>query len=213
MTLRRTPFKPRTKPMDTTGVLRVASASKTKLAKCKVCKANPIARQGAKVCGVECSIIHVASMKAKADRIKAKAVLAVDKDRKAALKKPSEYANDAQNPVNQYVKWRDWGKPCASCGRPHIFGVTRNASHLKARGSNSFLRFHLWNIHMSCIQCNKDKGGNVAEYIPRLAERIGQEKVDFLLSAPRSREYSIEYLLRLKRIFTKKAKRMMARIG
>ncbi len=184
---------------------KVANEPKSK--KCKICRSAFIPRSSwAKVCSPTCGLELA---KRDRERLERKDIA----KRKAAIKKPSEHADNAQDWVNRYVKWRDWGKPCVSCGRPHIFGVTRNASHLKARGSNSFLRFHLWNIHMSCIQCNKDKGGNVAEYIPRLAERIGQDKVDFLLSAPRSREYSIEYCLRLKAIFTKKAKRMMGRIS
>lgn len=178
---------------------------KPNMRKCKICRTQfPPRSMTHKACTPECAAELVKSDR---ERLERKDIA----KRKAALKKPSEYASNAQDAVNKYVKWRDWGKPCVSCGKPHNFDVTRNASHLKARGSNSFLRFHLWNINMSCVQCNKDKAGNVAEYIPRLAKRIGQDKVDFLLNAPRSREYSIEYYLRINRIFTKKAKRMESR--
>ncbi len=153
---------------------------------------------------------------ARLDKIKASQARKERKElaqRRIALKSVSDYAKEAQTKVNEYVKWRDWGKDCVSCGRPHKFDVARDASHLKSRGANSFLRFNLWNLHMACVQCNMNKSGNIAEYYPRLIERIGQKKVDYLNSAPRSREYSIEYLLRLKDIFTLKAKRMKARMG
>jgi hypothetical protein len=53
--------------------------------------------------------------------------------------------------------------------------------------------------------------GNIAEYYPRLIERIGAEKVDYLHNATRTKRYSIEYLIRLKQVFTKKAKRQEKR--
>ena len=148
----------------------------------------------------------------KRKRAEAKNVRAIDKVRAEKLKKPREYADDAQKAVNLYVKWRDWGKPCVSCGTPHRFDVKRDASHLKSRGSNSALRFHLWNLHMACVRCNMQLSGNIAEYYPRLIERIGSEKVEYLHNAPRVKRFSIDYLIRLKNIFNKKAKRQEKRI-
>ena len=133
------------------------------------------------------------------------------RERLAKLKTRTEYANDTQKAVNLYVKWRDWGKPCVSCGRPHNPEVARDASHLKSRGANSALRFHLWNLNMACVQCNMSNSGTIAEYYPRLIERIGQEKVDYLHYAKRERKYEKEYLIRMKKIFNKKAKRMEKR--
>ena len=160
-------------------------------------------------CSPDCAVIIALDRVAKKKSKEAKAERAADK---LKLKKKSDYAADAQAAVNKYVKWRDWGKECVSCGRRHIFDVTRNASHLYSRGSNSALRFHLWNIHMSCIQCNKDKGGNAAEYYPLLCERIGQDKVEFIRNTNRSRKYTTEYLIRIKNIFNRKAKRQENRI-
>ena len=175
---------------------------------CKICKIKQVARLGAIVCGLECALKYQTIASNKAARAESRRVKIDDRERRDKLKTLSQYADEAQAVVNQYVKYRDWGLNCISCDKPHKFDVTRNASHLKSRGSNSFLRFNLWNIHMACVQCNMHKGGNISEYYPRLVAKIGQEKVDFLNTAPKSREYSKEYCLRLKRIFTKKVKRI-----
>lgn len=177
--------------------------------KCRICRQPN--RPFRTTCSIECEAELGLKLLEKAKRAEAKQVRALDKARKEKLKKPIEYANDAQKAVNLYVKWRDWGKPCVSCGTPHRFDVKRDASHLKSRGSNSALRFHLWNLHMSCVRCNMQLSGNIAEYYPRLIERIGAEKVEFLHNSPRTKRFSIEYLIRLKEVFMKKAKRQEKR--
>ena len=169
--------------------------------KCKICRDLFMPRTIThKACSPECAKELAISDRLSAER-KDKA------KRKLALKSVTSHANDAQSVVNKYIKWRDWGLECVSCGVPHKFDVERHASHLKSRGSSSFLRFNLWNIHMSCVQCNFKKAGNIAQYYPRLVERIGRDKVDYLDNAPKSRQYSIAYLLRIKDIFRRKAKR------
>ena len=126
---------------------------------------------------------------------------------KERLKKLTDYENEAQRYVNSYVKWRDWGLPCISCDKPHGFSEIRHASHFKSVGANTFLRFNLWNINMSCHQCNWKKGGNILEYIPRLEKKIGVDKVEYLKNAPRQIKFTKEYLVRLKEIFIKKSSR------
>jgi hypothetical protein len=177
--------------------------------KCKICRAPSLPFKN--FCSPECGATLGLQLLEKKKRAEAKQVRQADKERKEKLKSTKDYADDAQKAVNLYVKWRDWGKPCVSCGTPHRFDVPRDASHLKSRGSNSALRFHLWNLHMSCVRCNMQLSGNIAEYYPRLIERIGAEKVEYLHNAKRSRVYSKEYLIRLKNIFNKKAKRQEKR--
>ena len=91
--------------------------------KCKVCKQPN--RPFRTTCSIECEAELGLRLLEKAKRAEAKQVRAVDKARKEKLKKPIEYANDAQKAVNLYVKWRDWGKPCVSCGTPHRFDIKR----------------------------------------------------------------------------------------
>ena len=179
---------------------------------CKVCRKKPIFKTGAKVCGAECATDFAVSDRAKKERIEAKRQAAADRTQRQNLKSNSKLANEAQAAVNKYVNLRDFHIPCICCGKCPYTGV-RHAGHFKSRGANSFLRFNLWNIHSCCYSCNAMKGGNINEYRPNLILKIGAEKVDFLDYAPRLRDYSKEYLVRLKKVFQRKANRLKKRMG
>jgi hypothetical protein len=72
---------------------------------------------------------------------------------------------------------------------------------------------HLWNIHKSCAQCNKFKGGNIAGYRPRLVEKIGADRVAWLDSQTQVTRRTIEYLKRFKSVMGKRLRRMEKRIN
>jgi hypothetical protein len=139
--------------------------------------------------------------KKKADRAETKRKL-------ENFKSITELANEAQVYVNKYVRLRDAKLGCISCDKPATWNGQWHASHLKSRGSNSALRFHLWNIHKSCSVCNNYLSGNVGEFEKRLRLKIGDAKVDYLNAHPRSRVYTREYLIRLKKIFQKKCNKL-----
>lgn len=145
--------------------------------------------------------------KAKAERAEAKR----KKDEGMTLNKRADIT---QRAINRYVLLRDYEDGCISCDKTVYWqGGEWHASHFKSRGASSGLRFHLWNIHKACSQCNWHKGGNVQEYEPHLAAKIGADKVEILKNFPRSREFTHEYLIRMARIFNKKATRTAKRLG
>ncbi len=95
----------------------------------------------------------------------------------------------AQNVFNAWVRNRDKGKPCISCGSFN----TAHASHFYAAGSYTGLRFNELNCHASCVSCNTFRHGNIHEYRKRLVERIGEEnlqKLDLSASLNRFKKYS-----------------------
>lgn len=163
-------------------------------------------------CSADCAVSIAHDKLAKAKAAKARKERKEDAQKKDKAKSNKNLADEAQAAVNRYVNLVNYGVPCICCGKSAFEGV-RHAGHFKARGSSSFLRFNLWNIHTCCYSCNVAKAGNIHEYRPNLIKKIGLEKVEFLDTAPKSREYSDEYLRRLKDIFTRKSKRMKARIG
>ncbi len=177
--------------------------------RCKHCRIKPVLRPGAIACGPECAMALGDEAKAKKARIAAKRERLDDIARRDNLRSNEDEADLTQSVVNGYVNVRDAGKPCISCDKPDV-GV-RNASHFKSRGSNSALRFNLWNIHSACYSCNMKKGGNIHGYRPRLEAKIGADKVEWLDNHPRSREYSKEYLRRMRAIFAKKTRRLQRR--
>lgn len=81
-----------------------------------------------------------------------------------------------QNTVNachDYIKFRDRGKPCVSCGQP--WSKDHQAGHWKKAETFTTLKLNESNIHNQCIGCNIHKDGNVQEYANRIHLRIGRE--------------------------------------
>ncbi len=94
------------------------------------------------------------------------------------LKPLSWYADKAQRAVNAYIRARDAGQPCISCGRHHA--GKWNAGHYISRGASPALRYHHDNIWLQCEPCNTNKSGNQIEYRKNLLHKIGQERLDWL---------------------------------
>ena len=132
------------------------------------------------------------------------------RSRREALEKVKtrgDHLREAQAAVNAYVRARDANEPCISCDRPASWGGQWHASHFRSVGSNPALRFNLLNIRKACSICNVWLSSNYAGYRPRLIEKIGLERVEWLEKEHGPRKYDIEYLKRLKRIFREKARR------
>ncbi|EEU9470403.1 hypothetical protein FWY15_16835 [Escherichia coli] len=161
-------------------------------------------------------------VKAAAKRIKEQkeAEKAGRKRRKAkreSLKSKSQWDREAQSAFNRYIRIRDEGKPCVSCGNPllgksnYLTGSAIDASHYRSRGAASHLKFNVFNVHSACTRCNRQLSGNAVEYRIRLVERIGQERVERLESDNEPRRFDIPYLQRIKSIFTRKARALEKR--
>ena len=78
-----------------------------------------------------------------------------------------------QKVVNSYIRNRDEGLPCISCGSNN----GNQAGHYFTVKGFSALRFNEWNIHLQCAGCNMFKHGNQAMYRIGLVERIGEKAV------------------------------------
>jgi len=181
------------------------------MTKCKVCRTDFKKRSMThKVCSPACSELfgrkQAQLLFEKKKRLESKE----NRIRRESYRTNNEWADLAQKSVNKYVRLRDEKRnyPCISCQKPLSKGEVTHASHFKSRGANSALRFHLWNIHRSCVQCNLFKSGNLIGYVAGLTERIGAEKVEILNNYPKSRIFDIDYLKRIRMIFDKKSKRI-----
>ncbi|WP_089042287.1 recombination protein NinG [Pseudomonas fluorescens] len=173
------------------------------------------ARGSQAVCGeIECAISYGKSEKGQASAKKALADVGRReiKVRKEALKTRADHAKEAQTVINRYVRLRDAHLGCISCDKPASWGGQWHCSHFRSVGAAAHLRFNLWNMNKSCSQCNAHLSGNIMVYRPRLVEKIGAEKVEWLECNQELVRHEIPYLKRLKAVFTKKAKRLEARI-
>ena len=96
------------------------------------------------------------------------------------IKSLTEVFGECQRVANEYVKHRDKGLPCISCGNPQ----TSDAGHYYHAGSKyrvSLLRLDPRNLNMQCGSCNRFKGGgNAAEYMEGYISRYGQAAFDEL---------------------------------
>lgn len=181
---------------------RKVAVTTLKLKKCKACKGKfkPF-NSMQKVCSVPCSLELVKRENRKKFDLETR-------QRKEAAKTRADWLREAQTAINWYVRLRDKGKPCISCDKPDNGQHQRHASHYKSVGSNSALRFNLYNIHASCASCNNHLSGNILNYTPRLIIKIGQDRFDWLLTQNQPVKYEIAYLKRLKMVFNRKARRL-----
>ena len=152
------------------------------------------------VCSPICAARKVRADKAQ-ERVTTKA-------RREAAKPRAKWLAECQAIVNKMVRLRDAGRGCISCDRPASWGGQWHASHLRSVGAASAVRFHLWNIHKGCSICNNHLSGNIAEYLPRVRARIGDEKVDWLYAQNDLVRHDVAYLARFKAVMGKRLKRM-----
>jgi hypothetical protein len=158
-------------------------------------------------CGAVIALDRIAKQKAKQQRQER----AQDKVKREAMKTRSDYLKEAQAAWNAYVRARDFGKPCCSCGATpeQSFGGTMDCSHYRSRGSAPHLAFHLHNAAAACVKCNRYLGGNVVALRAGLVERFGEERILAVEADQRPRNYSKDDLIRIKRIFSKKTRRLL----
>ena len=77
-----------------------------------------------------------------------------------------------------YIRLRDEGKPCVSCGIPYKSDF--DAGHFYSGGKFSNLKYNENNIHGQCIQCNRMNEGMHEHYRLYIVERIGHSNLDEL---------------------------------
>lgn len=122
---------------------------------------------------------------AKAERAKAKAIKTAAKEdraetkrRKEKLKDRQEWAKDAQTAFNAFIRSRDEGQPCISCGRHHQGQY--HAGHYLSVGARPELRYTEINVHRQCAPCNNHLSGNAILFRIGLIKKIGVEAVEWL---------------------------------
>jgi hypothetical protein len=138
----------------------------------------------------------------------AKKVKAENKVKKERMKTKSQHLKELQTIFNKFIRTRDAGLPCVSCGcRVNGNG---HASHFMSVGSHPALRFNEFNCSLSCTQCNLHLHGNLVEYSLRLPDRIGQDNYDKLIASRGDRlQLSIPEIEELKLNYRNKIKELL----
>lgn len=173
MTLTRTTFK-------RTPAKEAKPAPGPRQIRCKICREKfvpnpPWHRHCSPDCGAELSLQLVAKKKSK----EARQERAVTKAKLQELEPLEYWLKRAEKAFNAYIRKRDEGQGCISCGRKDA--DVWNAGHFVSVGANRTLRFNEDNVHLQCARpCNKDQGGNIHEYRKGLLVKIGHERLAVL---------------------------------
>lgn len=181
-------------PLQRKTPLASGSARRKRCPSCRV-MFTP-SRSSQAVCGeIECAIAHAQSEKGQ--EATRKALADIDrrdiKVRKEALKSRADHLKDTQRAFNAWIRQRDAGQPCISCGT--TADVQYCAGHYRTTAACPELRFHPLNVHLQCNRnCNMGKSGNLLGYRPRLIDKIGIEAVEWLEGPHEAKRYTIEDL-------------------
>lgn len=115
---------------------------------------------------------------------------------KERIKPRSEHLREAQAAFNAYIRLRDSGEPCISCGRHHAGQY--HAGHYRTVAAYPELRFEELNVHKQCAPCNNHKSGDIVNYRINLVRKLGAEKVEWLEGPHEPLRLSIEDLKQIK---------------
>ena len=168
--------------------------------KCKNCKErfNP-AHFNQKYCfKKECTNIWIESEKEKQWK-KKKAKLKQD------LMTVQDYVKIAQQVFNKYIRERDKGLPCISCGKKPL---KENAGHFFNANNHWNVRFDEYNVHLQCEHCNTFLSGNLINYRENLIKKIGVEQYKELEDRAKvTRKFTVEELKEIINIYKNKLKK------
>jgi len=172
MTLARTQFKrqPAKEPKPKPG---------PRQRKCKCCGASFVPQGLASWCSLPCAHKLAMELLAKKKAKEQRQERAATKAKLVELEPLEYWIKRAEKAFNAYIRKRDEGQGCISCGRKDA--DVWNAGHFVSVGANRTLRFNEDNVHLQCARpCNKDKGGNIHEYRKGLLAKIGPERLAVL---------------------------------
>jgi hypothetical protein len=170
-----------------------------KLRKCKYCKAQfqPYTTLQKNCFEPDCVTAWVQETKEKTWK-KKKAKLKLD------LMTIQDYIKIAQQVFNKYIRLRDKGQNCISCGKKPL---KENAGHFYNANNHWSVRFNELNVHLQCEHCNTYLSGNLINYRENLLKKIGIEDFELLSSeANKTRKFTIDELKNIIATYKQKIK-------
>jgi hypothetical protein len=136
------------------------------------------------------------------------------KELKESLKTWNDYYQPALRAFNAFIRERDKLNPCISCDAPAgTYKLT--SGHYFPQGQNKSTALDEDNAHGQCwFNCNKNRRGNLSEYLPRLIQKIGRDRFEALERKKNTnKRYSIPELIELTVLYKDKLKRLKNESG
>ena len=91
---------------------------------------------------------------------------------------------------HKFIRNRDHGQPCISCGKY----TTLQAGHFYSAGNHPSTKFNEDNVHGQCKRCNYFLSGNLLPYRENLIKKIGQERFDKItLNVEMSKKFGFKW--------------------
>ena len=171
--------------------------------KCKICREPYIKWSiSQKTCtNPDCAIELMQREKAKGERKK-------HSEAKVQARSRAEWVKKAQSAFNAFIRKRDEGQACISCGT--TANVQYCAGHYRTVGACPELRFEPLNVHLQCNKnCNMEKSGNIVEYRIRLLKKIGAESLAWLEGPHDPKKYTVPELQEIISTYKKKLKELV----
>jgi hypothetical protein len=151
-------------------------------------------------CNVDCMAGHGMD---KATQARERQHKAETKTRKDKIKTKTEWLTEAQAAFNQYIRARDHGLGCISCGTTKQ-DIQYHAGHYRTRKAAPQLRFDESQVWLQCATCNNHLSGNLISYRRELLNRIGQAELDRIECDNTEARFTIEDAKKIKAEYKKK---------
>ena len=183
--------------------------------KCRSCKEKfPYYNSTQIACSPKCALELVKQKKSKE----------YDKETrrlKESIKSKSKWIKEAQSVFNAYIRCRDKGDACISCGKHEAELKINNpismvCGHYLSVGAHPELRFHPFDGNLQCTRCNGGAGkyGNfnnkektvTQSYRVNLIKKIGLEMVEWLEGPHEPQKLSIEDIKEIKQHYKEQLK-------
>jgi hypothetical protein len=179
--------------------------------RCKQCKKEfqplrPLQQVCDYKCAYELAIVR-AELKEKKDWNKRK------KEGLEKLKTVTQYEQLARRVFQAWVRARDNGLPCISCGATKA--EQWDGGHYFKAELYSGLIFHEDNCSKQCSRCNNELHGNESSYRIGLVKKIGEERVRWLEENKdrlRTYQFSKDELIEIKKVYLLKVKEIKQKI-
>lgn len=178
---------------------------KDKKKKCKICKTEFTTWLSTQiVCSPDCAHEYAKRQREKKTSKESREHAKERSEAKERIKTRADWMKEAQSCFNKFIRARDEGKACISCGRMHQ--GQNHAGHFRTTAAAPELRFNELNVHLQCSPCNLHKHGNLLEYRIGLVGRLGVKAVEFLEGPHTPRKYTIDDLKAIKETYKNKLK-------
>ena len=127
-----------------------------------------------------------------------------NREARVKLKSRSQWLAEAQQAFNAYIRERDKGLPCVSCGKYHSGQM--HAGHYRTTKAAAEIRFSEFNCHLQCAPCNNHLSGNIIEYRKSLLQCYGERIVDWLEGPHNGQKLTIEDAKDIKQYYKEQLK-------